>query len=178
MANRKKMVVGVFRDRLDAERAFDALLVRGYTESEINVLMSDTTRAAFYAHLDDEKRHKHHAGTHATEGMGVGGAVGTAVGAALGAAAAIGTVVVLGPLGLVIAGPIAGALAGGGAGAVTGGLVGLLAGAAIPEQNARAYEEVLREGGVVLGVVPHNSKEAGKIEELFTEHNGENVCYC
>src|SRR5207244_3358451 len=150
----KKMVTAVFRDRFDAERAFDYLHTKGYLDSEINVLMSDKTRSTYYPGTRAEE--KHEAGSLATEGMGVGGAIGTAVGAALGAIAAIGTTVAIPGLGLIIAGPIAAALAGGGAGAVTGGVIGTLVGAGMTEQNAKAYEDALRNGGLALGVVPHS----------------------
>jgi hypothetical protein len=175
MAERKKMVTAVFRDRTNAEQAFDYLRGLGYTDSEINVLMSDSTRATYYTRRDDEK---HEAGTMATEGMGVGGAIGTAVGATIAAIAAIGTSVAIPGLGLVIAGPIAAALAGGGAGALTGGLIGAMVGAGMTEQNAQAYEEALRNGGVALAVVPHNDDDADDVEERFKQLGGENVCYC
>jgi hypothetical protein len=175
MAQKKKMVTGVFRDRYDAERAFDYLHTAGYLDSEINVLMSDRTRASYYP---GQEQDKHNAGTLATEGMGVGGAIGTALGATLAAVAAIGTSLALPGLGLIIAGPIAAALAGGGAGAVTGGIIGALVGAGMTEQNAQAYEEALRSGGVVIGVVPHNNDDTSEIQRKFNEFNGENVCYC
>jgi hypothetical protein len=100
------------------------------------------------------------------------------VGATLGAVLAIGTTLVIPGLGLVIAGPIAAALAGGGAGAVTGGIIGGLVGLGIPEPNAQAYQEALREGGVVLGVVPHSADEVTVIKAYFEDHQGENICYC
>lgn len=171
----KKMVTGVFRNRYDAERAFDFLHGMGYLNEEINVLMSDRTRASFYQQNQGEK---HEAGSLATEGMGVGGAIGTAVGATLAAVAAIGTSVAIPGVGLIIAGPIAAALAGGGAGAVTGGLIGALVGAGMTEQNAQAYDEALRNGGVVIGVVPHSNDHASEIQKTFKQYNGENVCYC
>ncbi|MCI0457491.1 MAG: general stress protein [Gemmataceae bacterium] len=177
MAERKKMVTGVFRDPVNAQRAHDSLRRRGYTETEINVLMSDKTRAA---HFSDKEQGSMKAGTMATEGMGVGGAIGTAVGASLAAIAAIGTTLAIpltGGASLLVAGPLAAALAGGGAGAVAGGLVGALVGWGIPEQNAEAYSEALREGGVVIGVHPHND-EASAIKDEFEKLRGENVCYC
>lgn len=173
--HKKKMVTGVFRDRYDAERAFDYLHGAGYLDSEINVLMSDRTRSSYYSSRDEDK---HEAGSLATEGMGVGGAIGTAVGATLAAVAAIGTSIALPGLGLIIAGPLAAALAGGGAGAVTGGAIGALVGAGMTEQNAQAYDEALRKGGIVVGVVPHNNDQADDIQKKFSEYNGENVCYC
>lgn len=175
-AKNQKMVTAVFRNRNDSEQAFDYLYHLGYTDKEINVLMSDRTHSTL---TTDSRNHtKHNAGTKAGEGMGIGGAIGTAVGATLAAVAAIGTSIALPGIGLVIAGPIAAAFAGGGAGAVTGGAIGALAGAGFSQQNAEAYEEALREGGVVLGVVPLNREHASAIEERFRELNGENVCYC
>jgi hypothetical protein len=175
MAERKEMLTAVFRDRVNAQTAYDRLVNRGYTNTEINVLMSDTTRSTYYTADKDER---HDMGTHAAEGMGVGGAIGTAVGATLGAVMAIGTSLAIPGFGLVIAGPLAAAFAGGGAGAVTGGLIGALVGLGLPEPSARAYQEALREGGVVLGVVPRSSEDAVSIKEDFKDLHGENVCYC
>jgi len=177
MAEKKqKMVTAVFRYRNDSEQAFDYLYHLGYSDREINVLMSDKTRANYYAGEKNEPKHK--AGARVEEGMGVGGAVGTAVGATLGAVAAIGTTIALPGLGLLIAGPLAAAFAGGGAGAVTGGVIGALVGAGFTDQNASAYEEALRNGGIVIGVVPKNKDHVQAIEERFKELNGENICYC
>src|SRR5215212_4587718 len=112
MANSKqKMVTAVFRDRANAQAAFDRLSARGYPSSEINVLMSDATRSAYWP-SDRKEEGKASAGTMATEGMGIGGAIGTAVGATLAAVAAIGTSIAIPGLGLLVAGPLAAALAG------------------------------------------------------------------
>lgn len=176
MAERQKMVTAVFRNRTDAESAFDALTASGYSDSEIDVLMSEKTRTTYYSSRDkDESRHD--AGSKFSEGMGVGGAVGTAVGAALGAVAAIGTTLALPGLGIVIAGPIAAALAGAGAGGVAGGMIGALVGLGISEDNAAAYQDALRSGGVVIGVRPHSNDDAKRIRQLFTDLRGENVLY-
>ncbi len=55
-----------------------------------------------------------------------------------------------------------------------GGLVGL----GIPESNAAAYHEALREGGIVIGVIPRDNDEAKEIQEDFENLGGENICYC
>ncbi len=173
-SSKKRMVTAVFRDRLAAQSAFDRLLARGYTSNEINVLMSDSTRSTYFP----EKEGRMPAGNAATEGVGVGGAIGTAVGATLAAVAAIGTSLAIPGLGIIIAGPIAAALAGGGAGAVTGGVIGGLVGLGIPEPNAKAYQEALRGGGVVIGVIPHNDDDASHIKKDFEDLKGESVCFC
>src|SRR4051794_561940 len=174
-AAKRQWVSGVFRDRVNAERAFDAVRAMGYTENEINVLMSDQTRMRFFP---KDKETRAEAGSMAQEGMGVGGAIGTAVGATLASIAAIGTSLAIPGLGLIVAGPLAAALAGGGAGAVTGGLIGALVGWGIPEANAQAYQAALREGGVVIGVESRNSTDASHIEKAFKDHHGESVYTC
>ena len=175
MATRQRMVTAMFRDRINAERAFDWLHAHGYPDSEINVLMSDKTRATYYA---EPEAGKISSGNKAGQGAGIGGAIGTITGAALAAVAMIGANIAIPGLGgLIIAGPLAGALAGGGAGAVAGGIIGALVGWGIPEDNARAYQEALRGGGVVLGVVPRDGDHAAKIQEEFKELHGEDICY-
>ena len=174
MAKKEKMLTAVFRDRLAADRAYEWLQDMGYASSEINVLMSDRTRT-FYAKQEEEGRIK--SSSLASAGAATGGAIGTAVGATLGAIAAIGTSIAVPGLGLVVAGPLLAAFAGGGAGAVTGGLIGGLVGLGISEPNAKAYEEALRNGGVVIGVVPRTSDDGKAIQKYFEEHNADNIVY-
>jgi hypothetical protein len=168
------MLTGVFRDRTAANRAYTWLRNRGYGAAEINVLMTEQTRAEFRHYEEDSPIR---AGTKTAEGMAAGGAVGTAVGAGVAAIAAIGTAIVIPGLGWVVAGPIFAALAGGGAGAVAGGAIGALIGLGISESNATAYEEVLRNGGVVIGVVPRTSDDAEAIEKEFENEHADNVVF-
>jgi hypothetical protein len=166
------MVTAVFRDRLQAHAACDWLMANGYTSQEINLLMSETTKTKYYAGKNEGKIK---AGTHAAEGVAAGGAIGTAVGATVAAIAAIGTTLLIPGLGILVAGPIAAALEGGGAGAVAGGAIGGLVGLGIPESNAHAYEEALRDGGIALGVTPHSDKDITRIKDEFAKLKGENI---
>ena len=161
-----KLVTGLFKNRVAAEAAVDAILKRGYTRDDISVLMSDATRTKEFAVQ---------AKSHAGDGGGIGGAVGTAVGAVLAAIAVVGSTIVLPGLNLVIAGPITAALAGAGAGAVTGGVIGALVGAGIPEYRARVYESGLREGGILIGVEAKTDEEIDRLEELLQDVGGEHV---
>ena len=77
-----KLVTGLFKTRVAAEAAVDAILRRGYTRDDISVLMSDATKTKEFA-LQTR--------THAADGAGIGGAIGGTVGAVLAAIAAIGT---------------------------------------------------------------------------------------
>lgn len=161
-----RLVTGLFKNRVAAQAAVDAILKRGYTRDDLSVLMSDATRTKEFAVQ---------ARTHAADGAGIGGALGTAVGAVLAAIAAVGSTIILPGINLVIAGPIAAALAGAGAGAVTGGVIGALVGAGIPEYRAKVYEAGLREGGILLGVEAKTDEEVDRLEELLEDIGAEHV---
>jgi len=161
-----KLVTGVFKTRVAAEAAVDALIKRGYTRDDISVLMSDATKSKEFAI---------ETGTRAADGAGIGGAVGGAVGAVLAAIAAVGTNVMLPGLGLVIAGPLAAALAGAGAGGATGGLIGALIGAGIPEHRAKVYDASLRAGGILIGVEAKTDEETKQIEQLLEDLGAEYI---
>jgi hypothetical protein len=161
-----KLVTGLFKTRVAAEAALDAIIKRGYTRDDISVLMSDATK---------NKEFAVETGTHAADGAGIGGAVGGALGATLAAIAAVGVSVTLPGLGLVIAGPIVAALAGAGAGGATGGLIGALIGAGIPEHRAKVYDAGLRGGGILLGVEAKSDEDVSKLEQLLEDIGAEHV---
>src|SRR2546426_12437020 len=161
-----KLITGLFKNRLAAEAAVDAIIKRGYTRDDISVMMSDATR---------NKEFALQARTHAADGAGIGGAVGGAVGAVLAAIAAVGSTICLPGLNLFIAGPIAAALAGAGAGGAAGGVIGALIGAGIPEHRARVYDTGLRAGGILLGVEVKAGEEVDKVEKLFEDLGAEHI---
>ena len=163
---KSKLITGLFKNRVAAEAAVDAIMKRGYTRDDISVLMSDATR---------NKEFALQARTHAADGAGLGGALGGVVGAVLAAIVAVGSTIVLPGLNLVIAGPIAAALAGAGAGAATGGVIGALIGAGIPEYRAKVYEAGLLGGGILLGVEAKTDDEVDKVEELLEALGGKYV---
>ena len=167
---RSRMVTGLFRDRESAERAYGSVTTRGYSNDDVNLLMSDETRDK---HFVDGKETE--LGNKALEGAGTGAAIGGTVGATLAAIAAIGTTLALPGLGLLVAGPIAAGLAGAGAGGATGGLIGALIGAGIPEERVKHYEKGLQEGGIVMGVTPRSDEDAEYFEREWKNHRGEEV---
>ncbi len=165
------MVTGLFTDKESSESAYKSLRDRGYSDDEINVIMSDETRKKYYANDADSEL-----GNKAKEGTGVGGAIGGTLGAIIAGVAAIGTNLVLPGLGLVVWGPLAAALAGAGAGALTGGLVGALVGWGIPEDRAIVYENGVKNGGTVIGVKPRSAEDATALRtDWETNHRGQNI---
>ena len=166
------MLTGMFTDRESSESAYKSLRDRGYTDDEINVMMSDDTRNKYYGAGQPDTE----LGSKAAEGTGIGGAIGGTLGAVIAGIAALGTNLVLPGLGLVVWGPLAAALAGAGAGGLTGGLVGALIGAGIPEERAKVYEEGIKNGGTVFGVKPRSAEDADYFENDWkTNHRGQEI---
>ena len=153
---RNDYVSRVFRTREEADREFDHLRERGYTDEEINVMMSDDTRNRYFTKSDVDTD----LGDKVAENAGKGSLIGGGIGALVGAVAAIGTNVLLPGLGLIVAGPLAAGLAGAGTGAAAGGLIGALTGAGVPEDEAKRYETDIKEGGIYMGYKPKNEEDA------------------
>ena len=163
----------MFTDRESSESAYKSLRDRGYSDDDINVMMSDDTRNKWYGdgtHDDTEL------GSKMSEGAGLGGVIGGSLGALVGGIAALGTNLVLPGLGLVVWGPIAAALAGAGVGGAAGTLTGALVGWGIPEDRAKSYEEGIKNGGTVLGVHPRSNEDADYFEnEWKTNYRGQDI---
>ena len=166
------LLTGSFKDRESAEQAYNRMKERGYTDDEINIVMSDKTRNKYFD-KDDKKESEF--GNKSMEGAGTGSVIGGTIGAAVGVIAAIGTSLAIPGLGIVIAGPIAAGLAGAGAGGLTGGIVGALVGAGIPEDRAKEYEKGIKEGHIVMGVRPRSDQDAEYLEENWQQHHGEDI---
>ena len=125
------MVTGLFRDRESAERAYGSLTERGYSQDDVNLVMSDETRKKHFA-VDDRETEL---GNKALKGAGTGAAVGGAVGATLAAIAAIGTTLALpGSARSLVQLPQAWAQGR----RRDGRLIGALVGAGIPEERVRS----------------------------------------
>ncbi|MBU8882275.1 hypothetical protein KSK37_04170 [Kaistella sp. DKR-2] len=160
---RSDYVSRVFKTRDEADSAFEDLHGRGYSKDDVNVMMSDNTRDRYFTNSDEDSV----LGDKVAENAGKGSLIGGGIGAVVGAVAAIGSNVLLPGLGLVIAGPLAAGLAGAGAGAATGGLVGALTGTGVPEDEARRYEDDIKNGGIYMGYKPKNEEDARSTYEKW-----------
>jgi hypothetical protein len=166
-----RMVTGLFPDRTSAEAAYNATTARGYSNSDVDVVMSDETRDRHFVPAGTETE----LGNKAAEGAGIGGAIGGTLGAIAAAVAAIGTSIAVPGLGLVVAGPLAAAIAGAGAGAASGGLVGALIGWNMPEERVKDYEEGIKNGGILVGVRARSDDDAEHFEREWKGVNGQHV---
>lgn len=171
--NKSGMMTGMFNDRESSERAYNTLKDRGYTQEDINVVMSEETRDRYFSDSDNVEETE--LGNKAAEGTGAGSAIGGTLGAIAGAIAAVGTSVAIPGLGIVVAGPVAAGLAGAGAGGLTGGLIGALVGWGIPEKRAKLYEAGIKDGNIVLGVNPRSDEDADYVEKEWKKYEGEEI---
>lgn len=165
-----RLMTGMFRDRESAERAYECVTSRGYTDKDVSLLMSDDTRTRCFPR---DTVMKTDLGTKAAEGAGIGGVAGAGIGALLVGLAAAGIAVP--GLPIIAMGPLAAALAGGGTGGVVGALIGALVGYGIPEERAKLYEQGIHEGGIVFGVAPRSVEDADYIEHGWTKARGEQI---
>src|SRR5437899_4051335 len=156
MAGKNTAVFGIYRDRLHAEQAVDALRAAGFRNSDVSVLLPDNVGTKDFAHEKSTK---------APEGTATGATSGGVVGGALGWLAGIGALAIPGVGPFIAAGPIMGALAGVGVGGAVGGLIGALVGMGIPEYEAKRYEGRVKNGGVLLSVHCDTSAQITRAKE-------------
>jgi hypothetical protein len=168
MQHHSYYLTGSFRDLESAENAYNRLRERGYTDNEINIIMSEESMKRYFR--DDDDHHHSRFGNKAKEGAGTGSVIGGAIGATAGIIAAIGTSVIIPGLGFVVAGPLAAGLAGAGAGGITGGIIGALVGAGMPKERAEKYERGIKDGHIVMTVNLHNSEDADYFEAEWRKH--------
>jgi len=162
----KNSAFGIFSDRASLERCVDLLKQRGFRGSDISVLMSSKDETRSFAHENSTK---------SPEAATVGATGGLALGGALGWLVGIGTVAIPGIGPFVAAGPILATIAGAGIGGTLGGVAGALIGLGIPEYEAKRYEGIIHDGGLLLSVHVDNSEWADKAKEILRECGADDI---
>jgi hypothetical protein len=170
-----KTVLGVFTDRGEAEHAIEEFEVKGYNPKDISIIMKDKKEAHNVAFKT---------GVSVAESTVSGAATGGVLGGLAGLLIGIGAIAVPGIGALFIGGPIAAALGLTGAaattvsgaltGALAGGVVGILVGIGIPEDDARIYEQHIKEGGILV-LVPARLGEEDDVRAIFSSHGAEQI---
>lgn len=167
-----EMVLGVFSNKDNVEKALYDLKDAGLETKEISVIMRE---------IKDEEDG---GGSQVVEGATSGAATGGVIGGLAGLLIGIGAIAVPGVGALLIGGPVAAALGLTGAAAATvsgavtgilaGGLVGGLVGLGVPEEHAKEYEERVKKGDILLGV-PVKEDEEEKVRKILEDNGAENV---
>src|SRR6476646_10106443 len=166
MAFKKTAAFAIYSTRAGAEQAANALLNAGFTSSDISVLLPENLGNR---EIGTEKA------TKAPEGATTGAGTGAVLGGTLGLLAGIGALAIPGLGPFIAAGPIMGALAGAGTGGVVGGLIGALVGMGIPEYEAKRYEGLVKNGGILLSVHCDNSDWVGRAKDVLKQSGAEDI---
>lgn len=156
-----KAVFGIFMSRTAVEQGVERLKLDGFASSEISVLMPEGGSEKF----------AHENATKAPEGATAGAGTGLVLGGALGWLVGAGALAIPGVGPFIAAGPIMALLAGAGTGAALGGIAGGLLGLGIPEYEAKRYEGLVKDGGILLSVHTGTS-EAVKRAKMALEQSG------
>jgi uncharacterized membrane protein len=134
------LVVGMFRNRADAEAAIRDLRNAGFAEEQIGVAMQDQPQQEELAEST---------GSQVAQGVATGAVSGGILGGLIGL---IGSLLIPGLGPVVVGGLLAATLTGVGLGAAAGGLLGALVGMGVPETDVRHFEAELRTGRVLLAI--------------------------
>jgi hypothetical protein len=148
------IVVGLFHNQADAEKAIRRLKDAGFSENQIGVALKDRGR---------QQELIEGTGTQAAEGAATGAIGGGVLGGVIGLLAGVGALAIPGVGPIIAGGTLASTLAGAGIGAAAGGLLGALVGMGVPEEDAAHFDRGFRAGGTLVTV------DAGsRVEEART----------
>ncbi len=150
----RKVVIGIFSSKREAEQAVGQLRSQGFSDQEINIVSKQDQKQTEYAEDD------------ITDGALTGGTIGGIGGLLLGAGAL--AIPGIGPI--VAVGPIAAALSG----AVMGGIAGGLIDWGIPEEVSRRYENSVRQGGI-LAVIRTTDSSVNQAASILRQNGAKDV---
>lgn len=141
MDNHKKKIVGIYDTEQKAILAVEDLKNQGYNTEDISVISRNREDLDY---ISEET------GTKAGKGAATGAAAGGTLGGVTGLLAGVGALAIPGIGPIIAAGPIVAALTGAAAGAGVGGLSGALIGMGIPEDEAKHYDESVKDGKILV----------------------------
>lgn len=182
-------VTAIFTNREDAEHATDRLIAMGADRSDISTVVrhTDTYPAAGQSRGENVIEPAREVGDTgaplttsdpgdtakgAEAGAVIGAIAGIAAGAAMLAVPGVGLILAAGPLSWAIGGAV-GATIGG---AVAGGVYGHLRDIGINEQYARAYEERIRGGDLLMTALIPGLNEA-RVREMLDANHAEDMTF-
>lgn len=171
-----RMVLGVFSEPVEADKAVDELKDAGFKKEDISVIMREGGAVPAKGGRGATVAREAAAGI--TTGGAIGGIAGLIIGIAAVTVPGIGALFAAGPLALALGlggvgvTTLAGAITGAAAGGIIGGLVGL----GVPQKKAEIYEEAVRKGQVLLAVSTTDETNEAKANEIFKKHGALEVC--
>lgn len=163
----QRFLLASFDTADQAATAFNTLTETDFTENDVSVLATESTRDQFVQQTNADKNDIG-VGEGALKGAVTGGLIGLIVSAVPIAIVGLPSLIVIGPLAaaLGLTGIAATTTTGATTGAVVGGLVGALDNLGVDKDRAEEYETVIREGGVLLSVPVDESNEGEVSSQL------------
>jgi len=155
-----RIVIGVFEHVDAAQAALKDLEAASYAHDDISLVMRQPGGPPEIGAGE----------TKADQGM----VAGISMGAVLGGIAGLAALTIPGVGAILAAGPIAAALGALG-GAALGGLVGSFAGLGVPTEQAKEYEQAVREGGVVVTVKVADREDEARASGIMYRHGPRTV---
>lgn len=155
-----RIVIGLFEQAAPAQQALQDLESSGYAHDDISLVMQQPGAAPELGAGE----------TKADQGM----VAGVSAGAVLGGIAGLAALAIPGIGPILAAGPLAVAL-GAISGAALGGLVGSFTGLGVPTEQAKQYEQAVRDGGVVLTVKVADRADEERASAVIQRHNPQTV---
>jgi hypothetical protein len=156
----KQTLLGIFDDRLEAERAVTDLETSGFGSQQIGFVIRglDATQGGMITDAIGAKD-----GRGAVAGAVTGGLAGGILAAAV-------TALLPGVGPVLAAGTLAMFIGYSGAGAAIGGMLGAMEGLEISEEEARYYEKLFHEGKAIVAV--QAGPRMGEAGEILQRHGG------
>jgi hypothetical protein len=166
MAGKNTAAFGIYSNEAQLRSGVETLEREGFRTADMSVLFPANEGTKDFAH---EK------GTKAPEGATAGAGIGAIAGGVLGWLAGVGSIAIPGVGPFIAAGPILAGLAGIGVGGTAGGMIGALAGAGIPEYEAKRYEGMVKDGGILISVHCDNSEWTSKAKKVLEQTGAHDV---
>jgi uncharacterized membrane protein len=165
-------ILGIFTERESVEKTINQLKSNGYNPKEISIVMKDKEEGD---KKTDEK------GSDVAESAVAGATSGAVLGGLAGLLASfvipgIGAFFIGGPIAVALGltGAVATTATGVATGALAGGIVGALIEYGLSEDEAKIYEERVKEGAILLAVEAREG-EVDMVKTIFTDNNAEDV---
>jgi hypothetical protein len=169
-----KMVAGLFESQNAAQQTIQDLRVDGVDPKRVSVITRDRDRARDIANETGAE-----VATGAASGAGLGAILGGAAGWLVGIGAlaipGVGPIIAAGPIGAALGVAGSTAAAGAGIGVAAGGLIGALTGWGFSESEARAYQEGVERGDILLAVEVPDNDDSGRVEDFFKRRGADRV---
>lgn len=174
----RKTLIGLFENHEHADRTIHDLTSLGVAANKISVLVHDYAASRFV--------HQQSTGAAVaggtTAGLETGAVIGGVLGLLVGVAGItipeLGPIFVAGPLAalLGLTGTAASTVGGAVSGAIAGGLIGVLVGIGVPEMEAQLYEELIKQGHVMVAVdLDETTVDEETARTAFEHHGGKNI---